>query len=134
MQLVEALLVFGELAPGGIKFHQQAPNKSKTKTKPPAPRPSEPLTHPDTLGKTYEELRVLAMAATPPVSSPVAEHSAFHAFCRFLHPASAVASLNRGEVIVLGAPVQVKPVRQPRALPNGELTSKTIQDGGHSCS
>jgi uncharacterized OB-fold protein len=73
LQVADALLTFGELAPGGIKFHRQ--------------------------GAKFKQRRV----RMPP------DGLALHAFCRFLRPASASASLQRGEVLILGQPVQINP-------------------------
>ena len=70
-QVAEALLMFGELASGGIKFHRQ--------------------------GAKFKQRRV----RMPP------DGLALHAFCRFLRPQSATAALQRGEVLILGQPVQI---------------------------
>ena len=42
---------------------------------------------------------------------------ALHAFCRFLRPASASAALQRGEVLILGQPVQINPAFMRGAMP-----------------
>ena len=81
VQVAEALLQFGELAAGGIKFHRQ--------------------------GAKFKQRR----GRMPP------EGLALHAFCRFLRPVSASQALQRGEIMVLGQPVQINPAFMRGALP-----------------
>ena len=97
IQVAEALLTFGELAPGGIKFHRQ--------------------------GAKFKQRRV----RMPP------DGLALHAFCRFLRPNSAAAALQRGEVLILGQPVQINPAFMRGAMPadiEGNGTGFGVPPGG----
>ena len=117
MQVAEALLAFGDIAAGGIKFHRQVWSR------PCCPRlSSPPLSH-----LSLSPLPSLLPSHISPDPTPLlATHQqgakfkqrrgrmppdglALHAFCRFLRPSAASTALQRGELLILGQAVQVNP-------------------------